>query len=152
MSSSITLPADFSLVGLGVTAALLLNQWQQHLVVRARKTAGVRYPTLYATDAEAAADPKKQMYNCTQRANANTLESIPFILAEYGFLSIFYPKAALAFLGLYLLGRVSYTINYAKGEPLKRNKGLAPVSYIGLAGLMFGSAGIAVVRSLAAFS
>lgn len=72
----------------------------------ARKETGIKYPTLYVTDAEAQADLKKmvspaaaiplrvekgaerrvQRYNCTQRAHANTLESSPYILAFLGYL------------------------------------------------------------------
>jgi glutathione S-transferase len=69
--------------GLSLT---LLQTYQQALVVKARKESGVKYPTLYVTEAETAADAKKNKYQCTQRANQNTLETIPYILSLLLFL------------------------------------------------------------------
>lgn len=46
-----------------------------------RKSANVNYPTLYASEEEAAKDPKKKQYNCAQRAHQNTLENLPALLA-----------------------------------------------------------------------
>jgi hypothetical protein len=46
----------------------------------------VSYPTLYVSEADAKADAKKMKYQCTQRANQNTLESVPFVLSLLLFL------------------------------------------------------------------
>ncbi|CAD6573247.1 MAG: hypothetical protein TREMPRED_000756 [Tremellales sp. Tagirdzhanova-0007] len=57
--ASIVLPPAFPIVGLGIAAAAVLNAWQQIKVVQIRGKAGVKYPTLYVTEAEADADPIK---------------------------------------------------------------------------------------------
>jgi glutathione S-transferase len=48
--------------------------------------AGVNYPTMLVSDAEAKADKKKYIYNCVQRAHGNTLEMMPFVLSLSAFL------------------------------------------------------------------
>jgi hypothetical protein len=47
----------------------------------------VKYPNLYASDAEAQADPAKKVFNCVQRSHANTLEFVPYVLSLFGYLS-----------------------------------------------------------------
>ena len=77
--ASIVLPPAFPIVGLGIAAAAVLNvgspfrvlivrhqaepnqAWQQIKVVQIRGKAGVKYPTLYVTEAEADADPIKMV-------------------------------------------------------------------------------------------
>ncbi|CAD6571429.1 MAG: hypothetical protein TREMPRED_000283 [Tremellales sp. Tagirdzhanova-0007] len=85
--ASIVLPPAFPVVGLGIAAAAILNAYQQILVGQIRAKAGVKYPTLYVTEAEANADP------------------------------------------------------------IKMNRGLAPVNYIGFFGLFFATIGIAVQKT-----
>lgn len=60
--------------------------WQSSRVGAARKMAGVNYPTMLVTEAEAKADKKKHIYNCVQRAHGNTLEMMPFVLSLSAFL------------------------------------------------------------------
>lgn len=86
-----------------------------------RRAAGVTYPTLYATEAEAAADPKKKVFNCAQRAHANTLEYLPSILSMFAFLGCFHPKIATASVLVWVLSRFSYTVSWEGGE-----EGLTP--------------------------
>ncbi|BEJ14826.1 hypothetical protein CspHIS471_0405930 [Cutaneotrichosporon sp. HIS471] len=132
-----TLPATFPVMGVGVVAFLFLNVFQITNVVGKRKAAGIKYPTLYATDEEAKADPKKNVFNCAQRAHANTLEFLPTVLSMYAFLGCFHPQLATGSVLVWVLSRFSYTINYSTGIPAKRNAGLGRIGTLGLAGLIF---------------
>ncbi|AAW46172.1 hypothetical protein CNBK1400 [Cryptococcus deneoformans B-3501A] len=145
--SAITLPAAFPVVGIPIFATFLLNTWQQILVMKARKESGVKYPTLYVPEAEAAADAKKMKFNCCQRAHANTLENIPYVLAFFGFLSVFHPKIASAAMLMWVIGRVQYTAGYASGDPAKRIGNIYRISYLGFFTLAFGTLGVAVQKS-----
>jgi hypothetical protein len=72
---------SLSSVAKTATTALTIQGWQSSRVMAYRKSADVQYPTLYASDEAAAADPKKKQYNCAQRAHQNTLENLPMLLA-----------------------------------------------------------------------
>ncbi|KAK1926236.1 hypothetical protein DB88DRAFT_155646 [Papiliotrema laurentii] len=151
---SLAIPQHYPLVGLGVAGLWAVNIWQQILVMKARKESGVAYPNLYATDAEAKADPKKHRFNCVQRANQNSLENVTFVLPLSLFFGLFHPKLATAFTLTYIVGRIGYTLGYSSGQPDKRNNMISRVQYIGLFGLLIGTinvsakAAIAYVQSL----
>ncbi|WVQ64736.1 uncharacterized protein L199_002903 [Kwoniella botswanensis] len=149
--ASFTFPPAFPLVGLPIVAAMVLNGYQSHNVMKARKEAGVKYPTLYVTEAEANADPKKLKFNCAQRAHGNTLENIPYVLALFGYLSLFHPKLASIFFTHWIIGRFSYTAGYSGGNPSNRLSLLYKTSYIGFAGLFFGAAYVAITQSIPLF-
>ncbi|ODO01963.1 glutathione S-transferase [Cryptococcus wingfieldii CBS 7118] len=157
--STMSLPATFPIVGLPLFATFALNAspsyrhaaYQSMSVMSARTAAGVKYPTLYASEADAAADAKKMKFNCAQRAHANTLESAPYVLALFGFLSIFHPKIASIAQLLWVVGRVGYTRGYATGEPAKRINGLTKISYLGMAILLFGTLGVSAQKTYALF-
>ncbi|KAK8845416.1 hypothetical protein IAR55_006129 [Kwoniella newhampshirensis] len=145
--SAITLPPSFPIVGLPVVGAFLLNAYQQTLVMRLRKEAGVAYPAAYATEADAAKDFKKMKFNCAQRAHYNTLENIPYVLALFAFLSIFYPKIASVSMSVWILGRFIYTIGYATGDPKRRIGPTYFTSYLGLITMVIGSGFVAVSKT-----
>lgn len=95
-------------------------------VVGKRKAAGsasspsapltpVTYPTLYATEEEARADPKKKVFNCAQRAHANTLEYLPGVLTMFAYLGCFHPKLATASVLVWTLSRFSFTVSCVVG-------------------------------------
>ncbi|WWC58041.1 uncharacterized protein I303_100576 [Kwoniella dejecticola CBS 10117] len=146
--SSFTLPPAFPIVGLPLVGAFALNAFQQTRVMSARKAAGVKYPTLYVSEAEANADPKKMIYNCTQRAHGNTLENIPYMLALFGFLSLFHPKLASIFMSHWIVGRFSYTLGYSSGNPSGRMSFIYKTSYLSLFGLFLASGYVAITKSL----
>ncbi|WVR03441.1 hypothetical protein IAU60_000432 [Kwoniella sp. DSM 27419] len=148
---NLVLPTGFPVVGLPVVAAFCLNVWQSQIVMGLRKTSGVKYPTLYASEAEAASDPKKKQFNCAQRAHANTLEQIPYVLAMFGYLSFFHPLFASASMGIWIFGRIGYTIGYASGSPEKRINPLSLTQYIGLLGLFAGALYVSASKSYAHF-
>ncbi|WWC66912.1 uncharacterized protein I206_100819 [Kwoniella pini CBS 10737] len=146
--STFVLPPAFPIVGLPLVGAFALNLFQQTRVMSARKEAGVKYPTLYVSEAEANADPKKMKFNCVQRAHGNTIENIPYMLALFGFLSVFHPKLATIFMSHLVIGRFSYTIGYSSGNPLGRMSLIYKSSYLSLFGLFLTSAYVAVVKSI----
>ncbi|WVQ76365.1 hypothetical protein IAR50_006030 [Cryptococcus sp. DSM 104548] len=146
-----SLPAAFPIIGLPLFATFVLNVYQSMSVMSARKAAGVKYPTLYASEAEAAADFKKMKFNCAQRAHANTLESVPYILALFGYLGLFHPKVASAAQLLWVVGRFGYTRGYMTGNPEARLNNLTKISYIGLAILAFGTLGVSVQKTYSLF-
>ncbi|WWC85738.1 uncharacterized protein L201_000604 [Kwoniella dendrophila CBS 6074] len=148
MSYTITLPVAFPIVGLPLVAAFALNGYQQHNVMNARKAAGVKYPVLYVSEAEANADPKKMRYNCAQRAHGNTLENIPYVLGLFGFLSLWHPKLATIFFSHWIIGRFSYTAGYSTGNPSGRMSFIYKSQYISLLGLFLGAAYVAVTKSI----
>ncbi|KAK4685300.1 hypothetical protein P7C73_g4857, partial [Tremellales sp. Uapishka_1] len=141
------IPPAFPLVGLAVASTYALSAWQFIRVGGARKAAKVDYPNLYASDAEAKADPKKMVFNCHQRAHANTLESIPYILAMLLFLGFYHPKFASGSTALWVIGKIGYTIGYATGNPKKRTNPVSAISYFGLLGLFFGSIYVAGTKT-----
>ncbi|WRT63635.1 uncharacterized protein IL334_000558 [Kwoniella shivajii] len=150
--SVITLPPAFPVIGLPLVAAFALNAYQSTNVMKARKAAGVKYPTLYVTEAEANADPKKMAFNCAQRAHGNTLENIPYILGVFAFLSLYHPKIASGLFAHWIIGRFSYTAGYSTGNPSGRMSFIYKTSYIGLIGLFFGSAYVAITESIKVFT
>lgn len=89
---------------------------------------------MYADKAEAEKDPKKNIFNCTQRAHQNTLEMLPI----YGTLmlvgGIKYPEISAGAGVVYILGRVFFTSGYCTGDPAKRTRG--GFGYFGLITLL----------------
>ncbi|KAL0091044.1 hypothetical protein J3Q64DRAFT_1025109 [Phycomyces blakesleeanus] len=96
----------------------------------ARKAANIPYPYVYAERAEAEQDPKKHIFNCTQRAHQNTLEALPLYNLLLLISGIEYPKVASAAGLVWVAGRALYASGYKSGDPEKRHKG--DFSYIGL--------------------
>lgn len=91
---------------------------------------------MYADAADAAKRPEAMVFNCTQRAHQNTLETLPMVIVGYvGGLSsnitklahyvllffrtlitgLRYPYLAAGLCGLFTLSRISYTIGYSSG-------------------------------------
>jgi len=66
------------------------------------------------------ASPAAMKFNCTQRAHANTLESLPVILATTAISGLRYPVLAASLCGAWVFARVLYTIGYSRGDPKGR--------------------------------
>merc|ERR1711981_1184136 len=64
------------------------------------------------------------VFNCTQRAHQNTLETLPFVLFSTLLTGLQYPRVAAGACAAYVLGRVLYTVGYTSGDPKKRNIGI----------------------------
>ncbi|CAD6893370.1 unnamed protein product [Tilletia controversa] len=132
MALLISVPATYGYVGISAFGSILLTTWQMILVSGARKAAGIQYPQLYAEKAEVAASRKAQIFNCTQRAHANTLEALPTFLFCTLIGGLKSPRTTSLLAGVWLFSRVLYTLGYASGEPKKRVQG----AYLGTPALL----------------
>ncbi|KAF8507644.1 membrane-associated proteins in eicosanoid and glutathione metabolism [Hysterangium stoloniferum] len=133
MPLNLTLDESYAWVILAGVSTGWLTLWQGINVSRHRKAAKIAYPQLYAEKSEAAASVEAHKFNCAQRAHQNTLENLPQILFFLTFTGCKYPIAAASLGGLWVVGRVLYTMGYATGDPKKRNRG--SIGIIGQLGL-----------------
>lgn len=121
--------------GFGFVAASAVAGWLVHHVymamgvMKARKASGVKYPTLYASEADCKDEKLRKQYNCTQRAHQNSLENLPSFYALLLAVGLKYPVTSAVGAAFYLLGRILYFNGYATGVPDKRMNG--SVMYIG---------------------
>ncbi|GMK59430.1 hypothetical protein CspeluHIS016_0800360 [Cutaneotrichosporon spelunceum] len=134
-----TLPSTFPVMGVGVLAVVFLNIFQARNVGVKRAAAGVKYPAAYASEEAAKADPKKNVFNCAQRAHANTLEFIPSLVGMFAYVGCFHPLLATGSLLVWVISRVGYTINYSTGEPAKRVQGISRIGALGGISLVLSS-------------
>ncbi|PWN96591.1 membrane-associated proteins in eicosanoid and glutathione metabolism [Tilletiopsis washingtonensis] len=137
-------PAYPAVLGVAVST-VFLNIWQNFLVGSARRASGIKYPQIYAEQAELAAEAEavsapekrvKYIFNCTQRAHQNTLESLPGFLTVLAVASTRHARVAAWLGGLFVVGRAVYTVGYIQGDPRKRMPGsiLSLIPMLGLLG------------------
>jgi len=105
------------------------------VVGKYRKRAGIKYPQMYADNADAEARPDANRFNCAQRAHQNTLENIPMVWATTLIVGLKMPILAASLCGLWSLSRVSYTLGYVSGDPQKRITPLYGIGSLGVLGL-----------------
>jgi glutathione S-transferase len=89
-------------------------------VMSHRKSSGVKYPTLYASEEQAAKDPAVYKYNCAQRAHGNFLEAQPSFIISVLISGLRWPVVSAAVGAGWLVGRVVYAIGYTKSGPQGR--------------------------------
>ncbi|KAI8066772.1 hypothetical protein BC940DRAFT_301514 [Gongronella butleri] len=131
----IVIPNEYGYV-LGVSALNALQLvWLSAGVGSARKAAGVPYPYMYAEQSAADKDPKKNMFNCAQRAHQNTLEAFPVMTTFLLIGGLGHPELSAGAGAVYFLGRVFYALGYRTGDPKKRSRGF--FSYLGLLTLLY---------------
>ncbi|KAK0532283.1 hypothetical protein OC834_002669 [Tilletia horrida] len=137
MALILTVPPAYGWVGLSAFGAVLISSWQTVLVGAARKAAGIKYPQLYAEKAEAEKSRAAHVFNCTQRAHANTLEVLPSYIISTLIAGLKAPRAASLLGATWLLSRILYTRGYTTGDPRKREPGAIPgfVALLGLYGV-----------------
>ncbi|KZO98073.1 membrane-associated proteins in eicosanoid and glutathione metabolism [Calocera viscosa TUFC12733] len=134
-------PERFPLVIATATGTVFLNVYQYNNVDRARTAAGIKYPQLYAEQAELAKNPMALKFNCAQRAHQNTLESITYVLLMSFVTGLNYPVAASGLLAAWIIGRVQYTYKYSQGDASKRGGQLFNIALTGLILTSVASAG-----------
>ncbi|KAJ7819864.1 hypothetical protein B0H13DRAFT_2378124 [Mycena leptocephala] len=140
MSSLIPIAPGFSYVAASMLSTVFLLTGQSITVSRYRKRAGINYPRLYADEAEMAVSPAAIKFNCIQRAHQNTLENIPQVYLMTVLLGQTQPVLAASAVGLWVAGRVAYTVGYASGDPANRSNLVTRITSLPSMGtLYFGS-------------
>ncbi|KAJ3199466.1 Microsomal glutathione S-transferase 3 [Entophlyctis luteolus] len=114
----------------------VLNLVLGGMVGGARHKAKVPYPFMYATEADCKADKAKYIFNCYQRAHQNFLENYAMFLFALGTGGIEHPVAAAVAGSFWLVGRLLYALQYQRGDPSKRNSGIAWVHHVGMLALL----------------
>jgi glutathione S-transferase len=127
-------PENYGLVFGGLFATAAANLYCAINVSIHRKKFGIKYPALYASEAEHLSKECKAAdvvtFNCAQRAHQNTLESLTGVQLQGALVGLLYPRFAGSCLGLYAVGRVLYCNGYtAKGPSGRMAGGL--VSHLG---------------------
>lgn len=130
------LPQGFGYVGAGLLSTVVLLVGQSITVGRYRKRAGIKYPQLYAEQAQVEASNDALLFNCAQRTHQNALENIPIVYVLTFLTSIKYPIIAGSFCGFWSLSRASYTRGYLTGDPSKRGTLLYRLGAYSMLGLL----------------
>ncbi|KAH7914773.1 hypothetical protein BJ138DRAFT_1133141 [Hygrophoropsis aurantiaca] len=138
-SINIALPEGFGYVPGALMSIGWVLLWQTFLVGRQRKRSGVRYPQLYAEQAEVKASKEALQFNCAQRAHQNTLESVHLIAMGTVIAGLQYPVLGSALCGGWSFARVIYTLGYNTGNPSKRVPGAILGNFLMLGVLLTGS-------------
>ncbi|KAI7871914.1 hypothetical protein BDF14DRAFT_1760497 [Spinellus fusiger] len=112
---------------------------------KARNAANVPYPYAYATKEEAQSDPKKHIFNCTQRVHQNTLEAYPVYMTLLLIGGISHPIVSAVAGLVWIAGRIGYGSGYTTGDPAKRSRGA--FGYLGLLTLL-GTSFVTVYHTL----
>jgi len=109
------------MVSLASTAALL--QFLAIKVVLARRQFEVPYPQMYVGDG--GASERGRVFDGTQRAHQNTLETAPAQMIMIALLGLAHPIPAAAAQGVWVAGRIAYGLGYSTGDPNARLPGVA---------------------------
>ncbi|KAN0100449.1 hypothetical protein V8E55_000433 [Tylopilus felleus] len=144
MSTQVLLPNGFGYVPASLLSLSWVLVWQTFLVSRARLRAHIKYPQLYAEQAQVNENPAANQFNCTQRAHQNTLEAVPIVVISTLVFGLKCPHAAAIMCGSFAVGRILYTLGYKTGNPANRIPGAA-ISNLSAIGLL-GSASYAAYR------
>jgi len=119
MVITLVLPDRFEYVAVAGLASVFLTLWQGNLVYKQRKVAGIRYPQMYAEKEEMTSNSEAYVFNNLQRAHQNTLESYPQFLFCMLATGLKYPTYAATAGGVWVLGRILFTLGY-RIDPEKR--------------------------------
>jgi glutathione S-transferase len=109
------------------TAAGLLHPVHMAVASQKRKASGVKYPTAYATEEQAAKNPAARTFNCAQRAHANYIENLTSFLVALAVAGLRFPRPAVTLGAVWLVGRVAYLAGYiSSAGPSGRRFGFYP--------------------------
>ncbi|KAG5730708.1 Microsomal glutathione S-transferase 3 [Termitomyces sp. T112] len=120
MTVTVTVPDGLEYVAASLLSTVFVLVGHSINVSKWRKRSGIKYPQLYAEKAEVEASRDALIFNCAQRAHANTLENLPMIYATTLITAVKYPIVAAAACGAWSLSRIFYTRGYLSGDPKKR--------------------------------
>ncbi|KNZ74146.1 Microsomal glutathione S-transferase 3 [Termitomyces sp. J132] len=119
MTVTVTVPDGLEYVAASLLSTVFVLVGHSINVSKWRKRSGIKYPQLYAEKAEVEASRDALIFNCAQRAHANTLENLPMIYATTLITAVKYPIVAAAACGAWSLSRIFYTRGYLSGDPKK---------------------------------
>ncbi|KAG6877883.1 hypothetical protein C0993_002884 [Termitomyces sp. T159_Od127] len=117
MPTTFTLPDGVEYVAASLLSTVFVLVGHNINVGKWRKRSGIKYPQLYAEKAEVEASRNAPIFNCAQRAHANTLENIPVLYVTTLITAVKYPIVAATACGVWSLSRVFYTRGYLSGDP-----------------------------------
>lgn len=133
---SIVLPEDYKFVIASLALVPAFGIYVGHSVGTTRKWSNVALPALFATEEDAAKDPKKKIFNCTQKSAMNFHEHMPIFVIASVIAGLFNPRAVAILNLTWLTGRLLFHIGYSSGDPEKRKIGLsASVAQAALTGM-----------------
>ncbi|PWN90352.1 membrane-associated proteins in eicosanoid and glutathione metabolism [Acaromyces ingoldii] len=135
MPFTMVLPTAYPYVLAAASGISILNIFQFLNVSKARRAAKIEYPHVYASKEQCAASKDALVFNCAQRAHANTLELTPTFLVSTLLAGLSAPRVATVLAATWLVSRVFYTLGYTTGNPKKRTPG-ALLGFVGLVGLI----------------
>jgi glutathione S-transferase len=139
------LPKDFAAVPAALVLSTIALTMMGGNVMKGRKLHGVEYPNMYASivtlpDGKVVTNAKDvasaNTFNCIQRGHQNALESAFAMMTLTVVSGLAYPKTAALGLVLWSTGAYIYSVQYARGDPAKRNNGVALIKYVGLLTLL----------------
>ncbi|KAI1849494.1 hypothetical protein JX265_012745 [Neoarthrinium moseri] len=133
MPFSLQLPSEYGYVLTVASASFFVNTYHFVLSARARTGSGLKYPIPYATEEQAAKDPKAFKFNCAQRAHGNFVENVTPFLGALLIAGLRFPTASAACGAAWVLGRVWYAAGYTARGPAGRRGGFTISAFSDLA-------------------
>ncbi|KAL2119446.1 hypothetical protein VTJ04DRAFT_6407 [Mycothermus thermophilus] len=121
--SAIYVPEQYGLVLAAATSTFFINTLHFFLTGRARKAAKIAYPRSYASEEEAAKDPKAYAFNCAQRAHANFTENLTPFLGSLLIAGLKYPVFSASLGAVWSVARTVYALGYTSKGPEGRTFG-----------------------------
>lgn len=121
--SAFIIPADFKYVASSLVLVPVFAVYVALTVDKARKVADVQLPALFASDADAAKDPLKHRFNCTQKSAMNFQEHAPNFIIAALVSGLSFPRSTAAGICVWVIGRYFYHTGYSSGKPADRMNG-----------------------------
>ncbi|KAI1468945.1 membrane-associated proteins in eicosanoid and glutathione metabolism [Daldinia caldariorum] len=122
-SYALQVPSEYGYVLTVAASSLFVNTYHFILSAKARKNSGLTYPIPYASQEQAAKDPKAYKFNCAQRAHANFIEHQPSFLTALLISGLWFPTASAALGAGWVFARTWYAAGYTSGGPSGRLSG-----------------------------
>ncbi|KAI0377408.1 membrane-associated proteins in eicosanoid and glutathione metabolism [Hypomontagnella monticulosa] len=116
-SYALQVPSEYGYVLTVAASSLFVNTFHFFLTARARAASGLKYPIPYASQEQAAKDPKAYAFNCAQRAHSNYTENLTPFLGALLISGLYYPTASFYLGASWVVGRVWYALGYTSFGP-----------------------------------
>ncbi|KAI1800567.1 membrane-associated proteins in eicosanoid and glutathione metabolism [Daldinia bambusicola] len=122
-SYALQVPSEYGYVLTVAASSLFVNTFHFLLTVKARRESGLTYPIPYASQEQAAKDPKAYLFNCAQRAQTNFIEHQPSFLTALLISGLWFPTASAALGAGWVFARTWYAAGYTSSGPPGRLRG-----------------------------